>query len=63
MFLNVELISMMNWPGRIHVKSASKFNQLFSVSNLLVVVLEPLSVEELVSVEDTPTARFARYGI
>ena len=39
------------------------FNQLFSFSKLLVVVLGPDSVEELVSVEDAPSARFARYGI
>ena len=39
------------------------FNQLFSFSKLLVVVLGPVSVEKLVSVEDAPSARFARYGI
>ena len=39
------------------------FNQLFSFYKLLVVVLEPVSVEELVSVEDAPSARFARYGM
>ena len=39
------------------------FKQLFSFSKLLVVVLGPISVEELVSVEDAPSARFARYGI
>ena len=39
------------------------FNQLFSVSKLLAVVLEPVSVEELVIVEDELSARFARYGI
>ena len=38
------------------------FNQLFLFSNLLVVVLVPGSVEELVSVEDMPSACFARYG-
>ena len=35
----------------------------FSFSKLLVVVLGPDSVEELVSIEDTHTARFAPYGI
>ena len=39
------------------------FNQLFSFSKLLVVVLGPVSVEELVSVEVAPSTRFARYGI
>ena len=38
------------------------FNQLFSFSKLLVVVLGPVSVEELVSVEDALSACFARYG-
>ena len=39
------------------------FNQLFSFSKLLVVVLGPVSVEELVSVEDASFARFACYEI
>ena len=39
------------------------FNQLFSFSKLLVVVSGPVSVEELVSVKDAPSARFARYDI
>ena len=38
-------------------------NQLFSFSKLLVVVLGPISVEELVSVEDAPPDRFVRDGI
>ena len=38
-------------------------NQLFSVSKLLIVVLGPVSVKELVSVEDAASARFSRYGI
>ena len=38
------------------------FNQLFfSFSKLMVVVLGPVSVEKLVSVEDAPSTRFARY--
>ena len=36
------------------------FNQFFF--KLLVVVLGPVSVEELFSVEDPPSYRFARYG-
>ena len=39
------------------------FNQLFSCSKLLVVVSRPVSVKELVSVEDAPCVRFARYWI
>ena len=39
------------------------FNHFFLFSKLLVVVLGPVSVEELVSVEDAPSARFALYGI
>ena len=39
------------------------FNQLFSFSKLLVVVLGPVSAEELVSVEDAASACFTRYGI
>ena len=38
-------------------------NQLFSFSKLLVVVLGLVNVEELVSVEDAPSACFTRYGI
>ena len=50
-------------PGRIHVKRAPKYNRFFfSFSKLLVAVFRPVSVEELVSVEDGPYARFARYG-
>ena len=37
------------------------FNQLFLFSKLLVFVLGQVNVEELVSVEDVPSARFARY--
>ena len=50
-------------PGRIHVKIAAKLNHFFLFSKLLVAVLGPVSVEELVSVENTPSARFAHYGI
>ena len=50
-------------PGCAHVRSEPIFNQLFFISKLLVAVLGPVSVEELVSVEDAPSARFARYGI
>ena len=39
------------------------FNKLFSFSNLMVVVLGPLSDDELVRVKDTPSAGFARNGI
>ena len=39
------------------------FNQPFSFLKLLVAVLVLVSVEELVSVEGAPSARFARYGI
>ena len=39
------------------------FNQPFSFSKLLVAVLVLVSVEGLVSVEDAPSTRFARYGI
>ena len=39
------------------------FNQPFSFSKLLAVVLRLVSVEELVSVEDAPYARFALYGV
>ena len=39
------------------------FNNFFSFLNFLIVVLGPVSVEELVSVEDAPSASFARYGI
>ena len=39
------------------------FNKLvFFFSKLLVVVLEPVSVQELFSVEDAPSARSIRYG-
>ena len=37
--------------------------KFFSVSKSLVVVLGPVSVEEVVSVEDAPSTRFVRYGI
>ena len=39
------------------------FYQFFSFSKLLVVVLGPVSIEGLVSVEDASSVRFARYGI
>ena len=39
------------------------FNQHFSFSKLQDVVLGTVSVQELVSVEDVPSARFTRYGI
>ena len=39
------------------------FNQLFLFTKLLFVVLGPVSVDELVGVEDAPSACFARYGI
>ena len=39
------------------------FNIFFSFSKLLVVVLGLVSVEELVSVEDAPSTRFACYRI
>ena len=39
------------------------FYQLFSYAKLLVVVLGPVSLDELVSVEDARSTRFARYGI
>ena len=49
--------------GTVRVAYTSKvrpnLNNFFSVSKLLVVVLEPVSVEELVSVEDAPSADFA----
>ena len=38
-------------------------NQVFPFSKLLVAVLGPVNVEELVSVEDAASARFARYGM
>ena len=50
-------------PGRTIVSVAAFFNQLFSFLTLLVVVLGPVSVKELVSVEDASSARFVRYGI
>ena len=51
-------------PGRIHVKSAPKFNELFfSFSKLLVVVLGLVSVKDHVSIDDAPSARITRYGI
>ena len=39
------------------------FNQLFSFSKSLANVLGPISVEELVSIEDATPACFARYGM
>ena len=36
--------------------TSHKFNQLFSFSELLVVVLGPVSVDELVRVENVPSA-------
>ena len=50
-------------PAANTLKVRPSFNQLFSFSKLVVVVLGPVSVEELVSVEDAPSARFACYGI
>ena len=57
-----ELLSQLNLDALAPAVSQI-FKQLFSFSKLLVVVLGPVSVEELVSVEDAPSARFARYGI
>ena len=51
------------WAGARCAMTAPKFSHFFSFSRLLVVVLGPVSVEELVSIENTPSARFARYGI
>ena len=48
---------------RAHRKWGKFLTNSVSFSKLLVVVLGPASVEELVSVEDTHSARFARYGI
>ena len=51
-------------PAALGAEVSQVFNQLFfSFSKLLVVVLGPVSVEELVSVEDAPSARFALYRI
>ena len=51
-------------PGRIGFKSEPNFYTIFfPFSKLLVVVLGPLGVEELVSVEDAPCTCFARYGM
>ena len=50
-------------PARAHVSTEPFFNQLFSFSKLLVVVLGPVSVEELVSVKDALFAPVARYRI
>ena len=51
-------------PAAYTSKVRPSFNKVFfSFSKLLDVVLGPVSVEELVSIEDAPTARFARYGI
>ena len=44
-------------------KVRPNLTNFFSVSKLLVVVSGPVDVEELVSVEGAPSARFARYGI
>ena len=64
-FSFVELISVKNLPGpTAQVSKVSQiFDQFFSFAKLLVVVLGPVGVEELVSVEDAPSTRFARYGI
>ena len=48
-------------PGRIHVKNADVFKPIFSFSKLLVVLFVPVSVEELVSVEDAPSARLEKH--
>ena len=46
------------WAGARCAMTAPKFSQLFfSFSKLLVVVLGPVSVDELVSVENAPSAR------
>ena len=50
-------------PEAYTSKVRPSFNQLFSFSKLLDGVLGLVSVDELVSVEDAPSARFARYGI
>ena len=39
------------------------FNNFFSFPKLLVDVLGPVSVEELVCIEDAPSARFTGYGM
>ena len=44
-------------------QKCDKFLTFFSFLKLLVVVLGPVDVEELVSVEDAPSSRFARYGM
>ena len=48
--------------GRTQGKNAPFLTNIF-FSKLLVVVLRPVSVEELVSVEDAPSARFASFDI
>ena len=57
-------------PSRPHPTRVAKgsevmqiFNQLFPFSKLLVVVLGPVSVKRLVSVEVAPSARLACYGM
>ena len=44
------------WAGARCATSAPNFSQLFSFSKLLVVVLGSVSVNELVSVENAPSA-------
>ena len=73
------MLKILPWPRTRHTAGCtqvllspgactSEVNQILkptffiSFSKLLVVVLGPVSVE-LVSVEDTPSAFFARYGI
>ena len=58
----VYIVTELSKSGSIHVKSTAVFQPtLFSFSKLLVVVLGPVSVEELVSVEDALSAQFAHY--
>ena len=59
----VHIKGLIRGSGSIHVKSEAKFLKLFSFSKLLVVVFGVVSVEELVSVEDALSVRFAHYKI
>ena len=45
-----------NMAGARRAITTPKFSQFFSFSKLLVVVLLPVSVDELVSVENAPSA-------
>ena len=49
--------------GTYTSKVRQYFNQLISFSKSLVVFLRPISVEELVRVEDASSARLSRYEI